>query len=976
MDRTDEEIDDLKSLLAVARKRAINFAVCLGQNHDATVFAMHRRKSPDVLGRKVKKDGETTKIATGEARLKAKTLTLTCLEPPPPGAARQLRLYFRDFGLPFKIDIHQHDGAPLESDGQDDGEDAAEILRRTTPKPDKKAAKWASVLPAFDAAVAKAVAADSPKAGAIQAAWDGAKSAAAQGRYKTALAVAKKIKPLLAGTPAPTAPTPPKPAPKSDPNAQKWAAIETRLQGQLAKVLASAPGNADKLQTAMDMARQKAAGGDYKTAILIAKKLAAALGNVPVAPAQPANPRDLSAWTTAHDALAARLQDIGRAFDTARLAKRLRAARNDVERAPEEAPNGLATAQEIDRNLTAAGKAYFATAKSESTAALATIQTYRGGAGHLARLTARIAKIDAAYRRTPPDFGEIHAAHAAILAARADLRPLSDRFEADYNEWITKKANWCDTPLAKLTDPLVSGKKAEILASLALAERKLNEGALTPAKRLITDAYWDIKAAQDLVEAKAGLAEIKASAVAALGQLSGKLTPNLQAEFATLKADIDQAAAKEAAQDFYTAALILKPIPAQVAALLARPAPDPLPQRLKTLTNAAAALAENAHPDAAINELLGAAQSADPATAGAALDKAETLIARAEILAAAAAGKAPSPDALRRLAATPEGGQTLDALIAEIPDAAMPQVLAARFKLDVKPAGSPGTAAQAPAPDLRKLYSVLAETPGRTARQTRDMLTFDPVDRTREKDRDYTTSPGPVFHQGASGAVHTSAFNPFGQKLAALSDPNQLGRIDPDCISTTTSSGDNPAYGRWAALHQIGQAINRRKKFMQSNGNKKDFGGWQVHGADVSGIAQTVARHFGIERAFVERAMSGAEPKLPATPQDLIDAKGAEAAAAHWQKPHDTFLDWLNNAGPARKIWTSDACTAAHKIGGRVIHQAAPGNWVSYDFAARSKGVTGSQFRSPDDWFAELYAAYFTNVLHPSHPARDWLTKL
>ena len=52
------------------------------------------------------------------------------------------------------------------------------------------------------------------------------------------------------------------------------------------------------------------------------------------------------------------------------------------------------------------------------------------------------------------------------------------------------------------------------------------------------------------------------------------------------------------------------------------------------------------------------------------------------------------------------------------------------------------------------------------------------------------------------------------------------------------------------------------------------------------------------------------------------------------------------------------------------------GSWVSYKLAARSQGITGYQFRSPMEWFAELYAAYFSKKLNPKHPAAAWLGKL
>ena len=44
--------------------------------------------------------------------------------------------------------------------------------------------------------------------------------------------------------------------------------------------------------------------------------------------------------------------------------------------------------------------------------------------------------------------------------------------------------------------------------------------------------------------------------------------------------------------------------------------------------------------------------------------------------------------------------------------------------------------------------------------------------------------------------------------------------------------------------------------------------------------------------------------------------------------------------------------------------------------SARSKGLTGYQFRAPGEWFAELYAGWKSGRLGPKHPALEWLKKL
>jgi len=101
----------------------------------------------------------------------------------------------REYELLLKIEIIEGDDT-VQSDGEDDGKET-ETATPTAPESPRHAKQWAAVVAVFDAAVDRTVAADGPKADAIQSAWDGAKFAASEGRYAAAMKVAKKIKPML-----------------------------------------------------------------------------------------------------------------------------------------------------------------------------------------------------------------------------------------------------------------------------------------------------------------------------------------------------------------------------------------------------------------------------------------------------------------------------------------------------------------------------------------------------------------------------------------------------------------------------------------------------------------------------------------------------------------------------------------------------------------------------------------------------------
>ncbi len=88
-----EAIEEVKALLAVARKRPVNFGLCLGSDPEDTVLVLHRMKSPEILARQAKKEGSTNKIALGVVDVQGKVAHLSCAEEPPAGTAKRLKKF-------------------------------------------------------------------------------------------------------------------------------------------------------------------------------------------------------------------------------------------------------------------------------------------------------------------------------------------------------------------------------------------------------------------------------------------------------------------------------------------------------------------------------------------------------------------------------------------------------------------------------------------------------------------------------------------------------------------------------------------------------------------------------------------------------------------------------------------------------------------------------------------------------------------
>jgi len=85
---------------------------------------------------------------------------------------------------------------------------------------------------------------------------------------------------------------------------------------------------------------------------------------------------------------------------------------------------------------------------------------------------------------------------------------------------------------------------------------------------------------------------------------------------------------------------------------------------------------------------------------------------------------------------------------------------------------------------------------------------------------------------------------------------------------------------------------------------------------------------------------------------------------------------WISRAIVGNKPWDAMSKATGLAIGGRVYHESYDDQWYSYLLAARSKGISGYQFRAPGEWFSELYAAYHSGKLKDTHPSAGWLSAL
>ncbi|MEZ5979003.1 MAG: hypothetical protein R3F34_12370 [Planctomycetota bacterium] len=159
---------------------------------------------------------------------------------------------------------------------------------------------------------------------------------------------------------------------------------------------------------------------------------------------------------------------------------------------------------------------------------------------------------------------------------------------------------------------------------------------------------------------------------------------------------------------------------------------------------------------------------------------------------------------------------------------------------------------------------------------------------------------------------------------------------------------------------------------MGSRKSGTKYGGWVEYGNDPAPIAKVVAAKFG-------GSLTGDDLKsLEAYALKRMKAKPQSGPAP--TTPEETEVQkWVDAVRHNKGLWWNASQSSALAIGSRVYQEAyafSGGWWNSYDLAGRSDGIHGYQFRAPGEWFAELYAAYYSDKLKASHPIVPELVKL
>lgn len=373
-------------------------------------------------------------------------------------------------------------------------------------------------------------------------------------------------------------------------------------------------------------------------------------------------------------------------------------------------------------------------------------------------------------------------------------------------------------------------------------------------------------------------------------------------------------------------------------------------QTLRTKLGEAAAAADAATPD--FDKAMAALRAAEAAVAAAQL----SIKMRVND-----ATDPPTPDEVKKILAQPDGDKKIDALVAmggpDAKRAILTVAFEARFGCKLQITGK-AAGDETPTPDIQRFYENMAKLPEKHTLKNDSILTFDD---------DYSRSGSDYGGHNRKlnmreGAARSSSGYMMGGE-AALGTP-----VDPKCLP---ANDDVVQYFDWNTLHEAGHAVDDKYRFMASRSGQAAFGGWTEYGRDVRRVAEKLVAEFDYDRDYIQALLSKVpDPAIP-EPKSGVDP-------VEWERRRVHVKAWVEAARSDNAPWETNSTAQRLKLkSGEIIHEAYDwGSWVGYLASERGNGVTGYQFRSPLEWFSELYAAFHSGKLKQAHPAYTWLNDL
>lgn len=325
------------------------------------------------------------------------------------------------------------------------------------------------------------------------------------------------------------------------------------------------------------------------------------------------------------------------------------------------------------------------------------------------------------------------------------------------------------------------------------------------------------------------------------------------------------------------------------------------------------------------------------------------------------------PEARKLLDDALDDTKAMDALVQrlkpEVAGRVVKQALESRFHLKLRVLESESTEIDYTAKNvsIRRIYEVMKTVPDKHHRGT---TSFQKLDM-------FPGEIGTSYYSKTEKLIQLKCGRVEDDKDEEIASTTQLTLpIEEDC--RPRENAPKAKVFDFTVLHEVGHAVDDHGRFMVTKRKDGDFADWREH--TVADVVAAVHKVWPYDEDYLYEALCGNAVE----PVEQPDSYTGD----NWDKERTDALAWIAMVRTdAANWWDGAKCALVQaEFGGRVFVESYAREWYSYEHDARKRGITGYQFRSPQEWFAELYAAYRCGQLKLSHPSvqdgQGWLPRL